>query len=169
MNKVPDPTKTVKLITAKEVYLRAMSAWCKHPDPTPTRVAVEGEVTTVEFWYDSGGGYRAVDKYCQTAGSDRREGSVTVSLDGVDVWALFYDSTYPPSVVPFVREALYQTCDQGIFYGGRGPKHYPGHLYGYRNTTLLVSFTGMYGGKEEVYLLSSNEVLGCCTYYWLTV
>ena len=169
MNKVPDPAKMVKLITAKEVYLRAMSAWCKNPDPTPARVVVEGDKTTVEFWYDSGGGYRAVDKYCQTVGSDRREGSVAVSCDGVDVWALFYNSTYSPSVISFVREALYQTCDQGVFYGGRGPKGHTGHLYGYRNTTLLVSFTGTFGGEEEVYLLSSSDTIGRCTYYWLTV
>jgi len=98
----------------------------------------------------SDGDFHLVDEYCVNAESKKSFGTTTIWFRNIPVWVMTYGGWYEKWAIDFVKKALLEAYQAGIFMGGRGPtKFYPGGELIYVNHIGLNSF-GDFSGLERV-------------------
>lgn len=98
------------------------------------------------------------DKWLARPGSDFSTGYTTIYLESVPVWYTSYSGWYRASAIAFLRAAMTQNYEQGVFLGGRGPDMFTQHPLAYRNSSR-GEFSDFHG-IESVWNIETQCLLG---------
>ena len=123
------------LENAKKVFFKAMLdgyfGECKNSVKSTSN---DGNTKIITF---TEGDFRVVDEYHTTPSSEKSAGTTTIFYRGAAVWWMAYGGEYPGRVIPFLKEVLRTTYENGIFNKGRGPESYSG---GKRDDTIWLTY-----------------------------
>jgi hypothetical protein len=109
---------------------------------------------TVYFGGESNGKfdpYLRVEDTWKVTKSGLSSGITTVFHDTTPLWEMHYQGWYKKAALPFLKEALRENFEKGLFFGGRGPRIYT-------NSSLKFQYVNYPGENNWKYFRSSEQI-----------
>ncbi len=148
----------VSMEEIKKFFLEASAKTYAASMPKATIVGLPGSET---LRYQRG---NLIYVDCYYPGSKGRSfGFIIISSDRVPpvpLWGMQYNSKWiaDTRIIPFLKNALRENYEAGVFYGGRGRDFFAGDLLVYRNFVAKNDFANC-EGYEEIYERQTSKWL----------
>ncbi len=131
----------------EQIFFMAMRAGYAAEDAVETSLPGMPGSKVIEYRQ---GGYLVKDCWFVIPDSPYSFGQTIIWQNSIPVWQMNYMGYYKKVAIPFLKRALRENYERGIFHGGRGPKHFQSGEIEYYNNADASGFERFFG-KESIY------------------